>query len=83
MPWNIETQIDRNANIPEDLGAVIYDVTTILENFGNDLKQLTEDIKKNRKMVSLSKYEGNIQQEHSIFESNKVHKLKEEIHNLK
>ena len=34
-------------------------------------------------MVSLSKYEGNIQQEHSIFESNKVHTLKEEIHNLK
>ena len=34
-------------------------------------------------MVSLNKYERNIQQEHSIFETNKIHKLKKEIHNLK
>ena len=34
-------------------------------------------------MVSLNKYEGNIQQKHAIFETNEVHKLKEEIHNLK
>ena len=34
-------------------------------------------------MVSLNKYEGNIQQKHAIFETNEVYKLKEEIHNLK
>ena len=41
MPGNIETpKIDRNTKIPKDLGAVIYDTTNALENFGNYLKQL-------------------------------------------
>ena len=45
MPGNIETsKIDRNAKVPKDLGAVIYYITNDLENFGNDLKQLKEDI---------------------------------------
>lgn len=34
-------------------------------------------------MVSFNTNEGNIQQEHAIFETNEVHKLKEEIHNVK
>ena len=99
MPGNIETTKGRNTNIPEDLGAVIYDITNVLENFGNDSKIKTIKLKqlKQRKegtlkriekleklfMVSLNKYEGIIQQKHAIFETNKVHNLKEEIHNLK
>ena len=73
-------------NIPEGLGAVIY-ITNVLENFGNDLKQSKEDTSKRIEkleklfMVSLNKYEGIVQQKHVIFETNKVHKLKEEIHN--
>ena len=38
MPGNIETpKIDRNMNTLEDLGAIINDITNVLENFGNDL----------------------------------------------
>ena len=33
--------------------------------------------------MSLNNYKGNIQQNHAIFETNEVHKLTEEIHNLK
>ena len=41
MPGNIETpKIDRNTKILEDLVAVIYDNTIVLEIFGNDLKEL-------------------------------------------
>ena len=44
MPGNIETpKIDGNAEILEDLDTVIYDITNVLENFGNDLKQLKEN----------------------------------------
>ena len=44
VPGNIETpKIDRNMEIPEDLGPVIYDITNTLENFGNGLKQLKEN----------------------------------------
>ena len=40
MSGNIETpKIDRNTKILEDLGAVIYDNTIVLEIFGNDLKE--------------------------------------------
>ena len=53
MPGNIETpKIDRDTKIPEDLGVVIYDITNVLENFGDDLKQLKKHIKKNRKIRS-------------------------------
>ena len=34
-------------------------------------------------MASLNKYEGNIQQKHAMYETNEVHKLKEQIRNLK
>lgn len=34
-------------------------------------------------MVSFNTNKGNIQQEHAIFETNEVLKLKEEIHNVK
>ena len=34
-------------------------------------------------MMSLNVYEGNLQQEHAIFEPKKVDKLKKEIHGLK
>ena len=84
MPGNIETsKIDRNTSILEDLSAVIYNITNVLENFWNDLKQLQEDSSKRIEkfakhfVVSLNKYEGNIQQNHAIFETNEVHKLKE------
>ena len=44
LPGNIETpKLGRNTNIPEDLGVVIYDITNVLENFWNDLRQLKED----------------------------------------
>ena len=47
VPGITETSsIDRNMKIPEDLGAVIYDITNALENFGNDLKQLKENASK-------------------------------------
>ena len=47
MPGNIETpKIDRNTKIPEDLGVVIYDITNVLENFGDDLKQLKKTYQK-------------------------------------
>ena len=40
MSGNIETpKIDRNKKILEDLGAVIYDNTIVLEIFENDLKE--------------------------------------------
>ena len=71
VPGNIETpKIDRNMEIPEDLGPVIYDITNTLENFGNGLKQLKENTWKRIDkletpfLVSLNIYEGNIQQEH-------------------
>ena len=64
---NIERpKIDRNAKILEDLGAVIYNITNVLENFGKDLKQLKENTSKRIKklrtllMVSLNTYEGNV-----------------------
>ena len=81
MPGNIETpKIDGNAEILEDLDTVIYDITNVLENFGNDLKQLKENTWKRIEkletlfMVSLNTYEGNIQQEDAIFEPNGVDK---------
>ena len=40
------TKVDRDTKSREDLGAVIYDITNILENFGNDLKQLKENTPK-------------------------------------
>ena len=90
VPRITETSnIDRNMKIPEDLGAVIYDITNALENFGNDLKQLKENASKRIEklqrfyMVSLNTYKGNIQQEHPIFELHEVDKLKEKIHDLK
>lgn len=44
MPGNIKTpKIDRNAKTSEDLGAVVFVVTNVLESFGNDLKQLKEN----------------------------------------
>ena len=44
MSGKIETpKIDTNTKIPEDLGATIYDITNVLENFGNHLKQLKEN----------------------------------------
>ena len=89
MPGNIETlKIDSKTKILEDLGAVIYDIINVLENFGNGLKQLNEITSKRKEkletlfMVSLNIYEGNIQQEYAIFEPNEIDKLKEEIHGL-
>ena len=44
MPGNIKTpKIDRNTKILEDLGAVVFVITKVLESFGNDLKQLKEN----------------------------------------
>ena len=40
------TKVDRDTKSREDLGAVIYGITNILENFGNDLKQLKENTPK-------------------------------------
>ena len=57
MPENIKTpKIDRNTKIPEDLGAVIYNITDVLETFGNDLKQLKKkkNITKNKKIRNIS-----------------------------
>ena len=57
MPENIKTsKIDRNTKIPEDLGAVIYNITDVLETFGNDLKQLkkNKNITKNKKIRNIS-----------------------------
>ena len=52
MSGNIETpKIDRNTKILEDLGAVIYDNTIVLEIFGNDLKEpKKKHIKKNKEI---------------------------------
>ena len=92
LPGNIELpKTDRNTKILGDLGAVIYDIANFLENFGgmNDLKQLKENTTKRIEkletlpMVSINKYQGNIQQAHIIFEPNKVDKLKEQIYALK
>ena len=89
MPGNIETsEIDRNMTIPENLGAVTYDITNVLEHIENNL-QLKENIYERIEniqtlfMVSLNTYEGNIQQEHIIIEPITVDKLMEEIHGLK
>lgn len=50
MLGNIETpKLDRNKKIPEDLGAVIYDITNVVENFGNLLNQLKEFTSKRKK----------------------------------
>ena len=51
MLGNIEIpHINRNTKIPEDLSAIIYDITNVLENFGNDVKTAKrKHIKKNRK----------------------------------
>ena len=45
-----KTKIDRNTNIPEDLGAVIYDITNILKL--REWRRITKrrHIKKNRKI---------------------------------
>ena len=44
MSGNIETQnVDRHAQILQDLGVVIYDITNVVQHFGNDLKQLKEN----------------------------------------
>ena len=90
MPENIKTpKIDRNTKIPEDLGAVIYNITDVLETFGNDLKQpekkTSQRIKKLETFLteSLNIYEENIQHEHAIFDPNEVNKLKDEIDGLK
>ena len=54
-------------NVPDDLSAVNYEITNVLENFGNDLKQQKEDTSKRLEkletffMVTLNTYEGNIQ----------------------
>ena len=51
MPRKIVTpKVDRNTKILEDLGAVIYDTTNALENFGNDLKELKEKHEKESKI---------------------------------
>ena len=76
MPGSIETpKINRNANTLEDLSGVIYEITKVLENFENDLKQLKEGISKRIKkletlfLVSLNTYDGNVQPEPALFES--------------
>ena len=54
-------------NIPDNLSAVNYEITNVLENFGNDLKQQNEDTPKRLEkletffMVTLNTCEGNIQ----------------------
>ena len=75
MPGSIETpKINRNTNTLEDLSGVIYEITKVLENFENDLKQLKEDISKRIKnletlfLVSLNTYDGNVQPEPALFE---------------
>ena len=32
--------IDRNTKFPEEFDAVIYDITNVFKNFGNDLQKL-------------------------------------------
>lgn len=89
MLGNIETpKLDRNKKIPEDLGAVIYDITNVVENFGNLLNQLKEFTSKRKKSQKYflqchNTYEEIIQQEHAILEPNEVDKLKKKIHGLK
>ena len=63
LAGNTETpKMKRNTNIPEDLGAVIYDITYVLKNFENDLKLLKIDTSKRKEklerlsMVSLNKF---------------------------
>ena len=75
MPGSIETpKINRNANTLEDLSGVIYEITKVLQNFENDLKQLKEGISKRIKkletlfLVSLNTYNGNVQPEPALFE---------------
>ena len=75
MPGSIETpKINRNANTLEDLSGVIYEITKVLQNFENDLKQLKEGISKRIKkletlfLVSLNTYDGNVQPEPALFE---------------
>lgn len=82
MPGNKQTpKIDRNVKVPEDLGAVIYNITNVYENFGDDLTQLKKHTSKSTEkietlfMVSFNIYEGNIQWEDAIFEPNEVDKL--------
>ena len=54
-------------NIPDNLSAVNYEITNVLENFGSDLKQQNEDTPKRLEkletffMVTLNTCEGNIQ----------------------
>ena len=76
MPGSIETpKINKNTNTLEDLSGVIYEITKVLENFENDLKQLKEGISKRIKkletlfLVSLNTYDGNVQPELALFES--------------
>ena len=76
MPGSIETpKINKNTNTLEDLSGVIYEITKVLENFENDLKQLKEGISKRIKkletlfLVSLNTYDGNVQPEPALFES--------------
>lgn len=75
MPGSIETpKINRNTNTLEDLSGVIYEITKVLQNFENDLKQLKEGISKRIKkletlfLVSLNTYDGNVQPEPALFE---------------
>ena len=75
MPGSIETpKINRNTNTLEDLSGVIYEITKVLQNFENDLKQLKEGISKRIKkletlfLVSLNTYDGNVQSEPALFE---------------
>ena len=75
MPGSIETpKINRNMNTLEDLSGVIYEITKVLQNFENDLKQLKEGISKRIKkletlfLVSLNTYDGNVQPEPALFE---------------
>lgn len=76
MSGSIETpKINKNTNTLEDLSGVIYEITKVLENFENDLKQLKEGISKRIKkletlfLVSLNTYDGNVQPEPALFES--------------
>ena len=76
MPGSIETpKINKNTNTLEDLSGVIYEITKVLENFENDLKQLKEGISKRIKkletlfLVSLNTYDENVQPEPALFES--------------
>ena len=75
MPGSIETpKINRNTNTLEDLSGVIYEITKVLQNFENDLKQLKEGISKRIKkletlfLVSLNTCDGNVQPEPALFE---------------